>query len=63
MVAGIKKEFGADRVFDQESTQGNLFFAYYLVLITCLFVGLYACLSFFLSYSLVPVCGPCRGCV
>jgi hypothetical protein len=27
-----------------------LFFAYYLVLITCLFVGLYACLSFFLTH-------------
>jgi hypothetical protein len=51
--AGIKKEFDADRVFCQESTQGNPFFAYYLVLITCFFVGLYAFLSFLLTCSSV----------
>jgi hypothetical protein len=51
MVAGIKKEFGADRVFDQESTQGNLFFC--LLLSTDhLFVCRSVRLSFFLSFLL-----------
>jgi hypothetical protein len=47
--AGIKKEFGADRVFGQESTQGNPFFC--LLLSTDhLFVCRSVRLSFFLTH-------------